>query len=276
VTDVPADAMQRQLEQWDLRPDGHPVASLRSHVLPVQTAEGTAAVLKISSGGIESEHEHLVLRRWGGTGAVRLLRADPHRRALLLERAGPAHLDSLSDYEAATVIAGLYGRIHVPALPQLPALATQVDGWLADFAALPRNAPIPHRLVEQAASLGRDLTTDSVEAVVLHGNLHPGNVLAADREPWLVISPRAVNGDRHYEVAPLLWHRWDDLAGYVRDGVRSRFYTVVDAAGLDEDRAKGWAIVRVVHAAVREMQRGATADPAMLTKFIALAKAIQD
>ena len=33
----------------------------------------------------------------------------------------------------------------------------------------------------------------------------------------------------------MLWNRFEELAGGVRDGVRRRFHTLVDAAGLDED-----------------------------------------
>src|SRR6185312_5890231 len=90
-------------------------------------------------------------------------------------------------------------------------------------------------------------------------------VLAADREPWLAIAPRPMNGDPHYEVAPMLWHRWNELTGNIRDGVRRRFYTLVDAANLDEERARAWVIVLVVRYAIR--------DPANLTKYVALAKA---
>ena len=96
-------------------------------------------------------------------------------------------------------------------------------------------------------------------------------MLAADREPWLAIAPRPVNGDPHYELAPMLWHRWDELNGNVREGVRRRFYTLVDAAGLDDDRARAWVIVRVIRQAAREL-----ANTADLTKYVALAKAVQD
>jgi streptomycin 6-kinase len=263
------------LEQWQLRPDGPAITGNGTHVQPVRTSEGTAATLKISAPGNGSEHEHLVLRRWSGNGAVRLLRADPHQHALLLERLRPQHLESLSDYEAAGVIGELYRQIHVPAMPQLRTLSSLVDHWTAGFSTLPRNAPIPHRLVEQAGALARDLIADPrTDAVVLHGNLHPGNVLAADRQPWLAIAPRPVNGDPHFEIAPMLWHRWDELAGYIRDGVRTRFYTLIDAAGLDEDRARAWVIVRVVQAAVIALGNGSSPDA--LTKYIALAKAVQD
>jgi streptomycin 6-kinase len=230
----------------------------------VRTFDGTRAVLKIGSA---SDVAHLVLRRWAGDGAVRLLRADPPRRAMLLERLRAESLETVPDVDACEVVAGLYRRLHVSAMPQLRTLTSQLDQWRTEFDGLPRSAPIPHRLVEQAHALTRDFA-DGPNDAVLHGDLHYGTVLAADREPWLAIAPKPLNGDPHYELAPMLWHRWDELAGDVRHGVQRRFYRLVDAAGLDEDRARGWVLVRVVREAMR--------DPANVTKYVALAKAVQD
>lgn len=276
--------VREQLDQWKLRPDGTAVHGPGSLVLPVRTSDGATAALKVRFTAHDSEpgsqHEHLVLRRWAGDGAVRLLRADPHRRALLVERAHPQDLQTVTDIEACEVVAGLYRRLHVPALPQLPSLATSVEDWIREFAALPRGAPIPRRQVEQAITIGRDLTARPSSRGdgdrVLHGDLHYGNVLAADRQPWLAIAPKPVNGDPHYELAPMLLHRWDELAGHIRGGVRNRLYALVDAAGLDEDLARGWVLVRVVHQAVRELRNGPDADSAKLTRYVALAKAVQD
>jgi streptomycin 6-kinase len=258
---------QGHLDQLDLRPDGDPIPGCNSIVQPVRTSEGVPAVLKISRGEAESEHEHLVLRRWGGDGAVRLLSADPPHGALLLERLRQETLATVSDIEACDIVATLYRRLHVPAMPQLRGLTSQLAQWKCDFETLPRGAAIPHRLIEQAIGLCEDLT-DEPATTVLHGNLHYGTVLAADREPWLAIAPRPLNGDPHYELAPMLWNRWEELAGDVRDGVRRRFYRLVDASGFDEERARAWVVVRVV--------REATRDPAGLTKYVALAKAVQD
>jgi streptomycin 6-kinase len=249
--------------EWDLRTDGDVLRGPRSVVLPVRTSDGVAAVLKIG----HSEHEHLVLRRWNGNGSVRLLRADPHRRALLLERLRPATLDDVFDVDACEAVAALFSRLHVPAMPQLPSLPSFLEQWADEFAALPRSAAVPHRLVEQAATLCRDLAASRADRV-LHGDLHYGHVLAADREPWLAISPKPLNGDPHYEVAPMLWHRWDEIADNVRFGVQRRFYALVDAAGFDEDLARAYVVIRVVRAAIT--------DPDSLTRYVALAKAVQD
>ncbi|WP_319447266.1 MULTISPECIES: aminoglycoside phosphotransferase family protein [unclassified Mycobacterium] len=276
MTEPPPD-IRAMVEQWELRPDGPTTHGSGALLLPVRTADGAPAVLKVSFPDAESKHAHLVLRRWAGTGAVRLLRADPHHRAVLLERLRPQDLDTLADTEACEVIAGLQRRVHVPALPQLRSLTSYVEQWAHEFEALPRSAPIPRRLVEQAVALSRDLVADPTGAdVVLHGDLHYGNVLAADREPWLAIAPRPLNGDPHFELAPMLWHRWDEFAGHIRDGVRARFYMLVDAGALDEQRARAWAVVRVVHEATRALGAGSQSDTSTLTRFVTLAKALQD
>ena len=167
--------------------------------------------------------------------------------------------------DACEVVAGVYPRLHVPAPPQLRPLTSYVARWTAQLAALPRDAPVPHRLVEQAVSLGRDLVADEASTgTMIHADLHYENVLAGDREPWLVIDPKPVSGDPHYEPAPMLWNRWDEAAatGDLRTGLRRRFHTLVDAAGLDEDRARDWVVVRMLHNALWELED----DPALLTR----------
>jgi streptomycin 6-kinase len=74
----------------------------------------------------------------------------------------------------------------------------------------------------------------------------------------------------------MLWNRWDELAGDIRGGVRRRFYALVDAAGLAEDRARACVVVRMVHNAMWELNDGPAADPTWLTKCVAIAKAVQD
>lgn len=260
--------------RWHLVPDGELMSGHCSLVLPVRTPDGVAAVLKIGIPDEESEHEHIALRRWGGHSCVRLLAADPHRRALLLERLSGRDLTAVPEDQACRIVAGIYNAIHVPALPQLRSLSSYVKRWNADLAALPRSAPIPHRLVEQAVTLGRELSVDPAAERVLHTDLHYANVLVREPDQWAVIDPKPVNGDPHYEIAPMLWNRWEEITGDVRDGVRRRFWTLVDAAGFDEERARAWVIVRMVHNAVWAVTDGE--DPSWLTRCIAVAKAVQD
>lgn len=274
------------LEEWELHVDGAPMHGFCTLVVPVRTPGGRPAVLKVGLPDDESEHEHLALQRWQGRGAVLLLRADPRRRAMLLERLHREDLTDLWDVEACEVVAGLYARLHVPAPPQLRPLTSYVDRWNAGLEAMAGDAPMPRRLVEQAIGLARAFLTEEAGAGrLLHGDLHYGNVLAGDREPWLAIDPKPVSGDPHYEVGPLLWNRWDEVvaAGGVRDTVRRRFHTVVDAAGLDEHRARDWVVVRAMHDAswsvedARRLGRSLTgSERAWITTMVTVAKAVQD
>ncbi len=272
------------LAEWGLAVDGPATHGFCALVLPVRTERGRPAVLKVGFPDDESEHEHLALQHWHGRGAVQLLRADPHRYALLLERLHQEDLTPLWDLDACEIVAGLYSRIHVPAPPQLRPLTGYVERWSAGLAELPRGVPIPRRLVEQALSLSADLVADPVSTgTMIHTDLHYENVLAGDREPWLAIDPKPVSGDPHYEAAPMLWNRYDELAGDLRSGLRRRFHTLVDAAGLDEDRARDWVVVRMVHNAhwaledAGRQRRGLTDEERdWLTTCITIAKAVQD
>lgn len=280
-------ALYRDLvDEWELAPDGEPMNGYCSVVVPVRAADGTPAVLKLGLMDDESEHEHLALRAWAGDGAVLLLRADPRRGALLLERLGRATLASIGDVDACEVVADRYARLHRPALPQLRTVASYVERWLGALATLAVDAPLPRRLVEQALSLGRAFLEDPpASPVIIHGDLHYDNVLEADREPWLVIDPKPVSGDPHYEPAPLLWNRWEEMVATrdLRTAIRRRFHAVVDAAGLDEERSRDWVVVRMVlngHWTIQDAQRAGRALDAdereWITRCVAIAKAVQD
>lgn len=261
--------------EWELTQDGPPMHGHCSMVTPVRTDDGTPAMLKLGFPEPETRGEHFALRAWAGQGAVRLLRADPRRGALVVERLGPRDLEGIDDLEACRIVAGLYRRIHLPPLPRLRSLASLVGRWTAELAELPRSAPIPRRLVEQAVAFGTDLACDrAAPDRVLHTDLHYANVLEGDREPWLVIDPKPVNGDPHYEIAPMLWNRWDEISADVRAGVRRRFHALVDAADLDEDRARAWVSVRMAHNAMWALDSGMPPDSPWLTKCVAVVKAV--
>lgn len=184
--------------------------------------------------------------------------------------------------EAAEVVAGLYPRLHVPAPAWARPLSALGRRWSHQLLGLPRTAPAPRRLVEQAAALADDFATDpETDGRLVHGDLHDLNVLAADRQPWLAIDPKPLSGDTHLEPAPLLWNRWDEAVatGDVRTAVRDRFHAVVDVAGLDEDRARDWVVVRTVANVLWTVQdgtAGTAAGRAETTRSVTVAKAVQD
>ena len=158
----------------------------------------------------------------------------------------------------------------------------------AGLAELPRDAPLPPRFVGQARSLALAFATDeATDGRLIHTDLHYANVLAnmlagaaGHGGEWSAIDPKPLSGDPHYEVAPLLWNRWAELDGRVREGIRDRFFAVVDAAGLDEERARDWVVVRMLDLARQRLEdppsRGRRTPTAeLLTMCVTIAKAVQ-
>ncbi|WP_239460145.1 aminoglycoside phosphotransferase family protein [Nocardioides daejeonensis] len=275
------------LADWQLDLEGPLWHGFCSLTAPVRTADGSTAVLKIGLPDAESEHEHLALQRWQGRGAARLKRADPSRRSLLLERLERIDLTDQWDEEACAIVAGLYRQLHLPALPQLRDQAAYVRGWADDLRLDLATVPIPRRMAEQALALAAELTAEPGTAL-LHGDLHYANVLRGERDghaQWLAIDPKPTAGDPHYELEPMLRDRFEEygVVGTVRDGIRRRFHTLVDVAEFDEDRARGWVVVRSVlnaHWAYQDAvraQRAPTAEEREhITRCITVAKAVQD
>lgn len=275
--------------EWELTPDGDPCHGHCSLVLPVRTRAGAAAVLKIGfDGDEESSLEALALTRWAGPGVVDLLRADPARRALLLERLGTEDLSHAWDVAACELIGERYRTLHRPAGPQFARLSDRLADWEPNLRALLGGGGVPRRMVEHALSLVRQFRTDeATDGALLHFDLHYGNVLrtlgaevgSTDPADWVVIDPKPVSGDPHAEVAPLLVNRFEELAGEVRGGLRRRFEAVVDAAGFDEDRARDWVIVRMmlnISWAVSDLGDRMTAvDREWVTRCLTVAKAVQ-
>jgi len=98
--------------------------------------------------------------------------------------------------------------------------------------------------VEQAVSLGRDLVADEASTgTLIHSDLHYENVLAADREPWLVIDPKPLAAEREFAVAPIV--RSFELGHSKREALY-RLDRLCDELVLDRERARGWTIVQTI------------------------------
>lgn len=256
------------LPEWELTVDGPPMTGHCALVLPVRGPDGPAA-LKLGWPHEDADGEHLALRAWGGRGAARLLRADPRRSVLLLERLTTEDLTDLWDEEAVGVVAGLYADLHANPLPQVPRLVPWAGAHLDRRGA----AALPRRFVEQARSTLRSLGTLGGERL-LHGDLHYGNVLS-DGTDWVAIDPKPLVGHPAWEVAPLLTNRWAEMGTgpSLRWSVRRRVEVVCDVAGLDEDLVRAVSALREVVNAVWASEDG---DGERVSRAIALVKALGD
>jgi len=97
-------------------------------------------------------------------------------------------------------------------------------------------------------------------------DMHYQNVLAGEREPWLVIDPKVMRGDAEFGLAPLLWRRLEEAGGPA--GLRRRFDALVDEAGLDAELARGWTLLRAVDYQLWGLKLGLTEDPARCATVI--------
>jgi streptomycin 6-kinase len=203
-------------------------------------------VLKLQFPDRESEHEAEALAAWKGDGAVRLLAHDPERHALLLERCLPGtSLNALGLDGALDVLTGLLPRLWKPAGAPFRSLADEAAWWLEGLERrlAAGGLPVEGRLAEAALAALRELPGTQGEAVLLHQDLHAGNVLAALREPWLAIDPKPLAGEREFGVAPIV--RSLEL-GHSERAVRRRFDRLVGELGLDRERARGWTIAQTL------------------------------
>ncbi|WP_418962906.1 aminoglycoside phosphotransferase family protein [Streptomyces lavendofoliae] len=248
---------ERFLEEWGLRLTGPVMHGAVSLVLPVTvTADGSRAALKLQLLDEESEGEAAALRTWDGDGAVRLLAEDPDTGTLLLERLDEARqLEGVEDAREATrVLAELMARlvaVEAPAgMRSLRDIAAEMLDEAGDAVGeLEREED--RRLLRDCAAAVREVAGEPGDRL-LHWDLHFGNVLAAEREPWLVIDPKPLAGDPGFELLPSLFNRFD------RGEVLWRFDLLTEVLGLDRERASAWTLGRVLQDALWGVEDGET------------------
>ena len=210
-------------------------------------ALGPGSVVKVQDADDrEGEHEAAALAAWDGDGAVRLLGHDQARRVLLLEACTPGTPLSFADADAALdVLIALLPRLWRPASSPFRPLAEEAADWIDHLPGEWERAgrPFERRLLDASMETLRELSASQGEQVLVHQDLHAGNVLAAEREPWLVIDPKPLLGEREFALAPII--RGREL-GHSRRDVLWRLDRLTSELGLDRDRAKGWAFAHTV------------------------------
>jgi streptomycin 6-kinase len=223
-------------KRWDLRA-GEPYApGACGHVVRVELADRTPAVLKVFWPHHEAEQEADALERWDGDGAVRLLARDDERHALLLERCEPgSFLSDASD--PVGVLVELLPRLWRSGEGFWP-LEAETEQW-AEYL---REAP-DHTFRDVALGTIRELAPTQGEQVLVNQDLHGENVLAAQREPWLAIDPKPLAGEREFSAASIV--RSSEL-GHSKRAVLHRLDRLCSELDLDRERAKGWTIAQTI------------------------------
>jgi streptomycin 6-kinase len=232
--------------RWDLTlGDPYPGAQA-SLTLPATTRADERVVLKVQFPHRESEGEADALAAWRGEGAVRLLDRDDEFQAMVLERCEPgSHLSAIGLEPALDVLIGLLPRLWIPTTEPFRTLAEEASWWAGYVESTFERAgrPFARRLHDIAMEALTQLPRSAGDPVLLHQDLHGDNVLSATREPWLVIDPKPLVGERAFSVAPIV--RSFEL-GATEPAVRRRLDRLTSELGLDRDRARRWTIAQTV------------------------------
>ena len=218
------------LARWQLAVDGQPFDSRNGHLLPVRW-RGQAALLKLSHHPEEQAGGRL-MAWWSGDGAAPVLAIDGP--ALLLARAdgdrslGVLALDGHDD-EATRLLCTVAARLHAPRRASVPPLMT-LARWFEPLTSVAHDGTLA-----LAARVARALLEAPCDPVVLHGDLHHGNVLHFGPAGWLAIDPKALHGERGFDFANLLCNPDPALAAEPARFAR-RVAIVSESAALDRDR----------------------------------------
>jgi streptomycin 6-kinase len=260
------EVIRQARERWSLT-IGEPFqpGGQTAWVAPARDGAGADLVLKVAWPHPEAAHEADGLRAWAGSGAVRLHAAHDFgpSRALLLERCRPGtELSARPEPEQDTVIATLLRRLWIQPGPGHPfaTLDQMCQRWaeqserilaagqqqqqptLAAPAVPAAPAALDPGLVRVGLALFRELPATADRQVLLATDLHAGNVLAAAREPWLVIDPKPHVGDPAYDPLQHMLNCDDRL----RSDPRGLARRMAGLLSLDPDRVLRWLFARCV------------------------------
>lgn len=225
-------------------PGGH-----TAWVAPALTADGEERVLKIAWRHYEADHEADGLRAWSGNGAVSMYDSSEHAQTnvLLLERCRPGRaLSDEPEERQDAVITDLLQHLWIepPAKGRFRSLGQICEQWAqqCDAELAGGQIPLEQSLAREGVTVLRSLAASAEHSVLLCTDLHAGNVVSAQREPWLVIDPKPCAGDPAFDVVQ---HLLNCRARLRRDPA-ALVARVADLAHVDRDRVRLWLFARCV------------------------------
>jgi streptomycin 6-kinase len=226
-----------------------------SWTAPAARAGSEGLVLKVAFrfGGGEERDEAAGLRCWDGNGVVRLHAACDGKSeyVLLMERCSPGTPLGLvlPEREQDEVVAGLLRRLWAQPhsgysfRPLAQMCAAWADEFESGYAGLAGAADrLDRGLARAGIALFRELPANASRDALLCTDLHAENILASQREPWLVIDPKPYLGDPAYDVLQHMLNCDDRLAA----DPAALANRMAGLAGLDAGRVRLWLFARAV------------------------------
>ena len=253
-------------------------------VAEATNAAGEAAIIKIATPGSEAgRQEPAVLTVAAGKGYVRLLRHDAARRAMLLERLGP-RLDQMElpyrdqiDIVCSTL---LDAWMRVPPGVAYVTGADKAHGLAMAILRLHHELgqPCAQGVLDVALMYCRDRAAAwrPENAVLAHGDPHPGNVLAVpETEPtqFRFIDPDGLAIEPAYDLGVLLraWHEGLD-GRHAHDRARSYARHLTTRTQVPAEAIWQWGYIERVSTGLHLMEIGEVAKG---REFLVVAEALQ-
>jgi streptomycin 6-kinase len=173
---------------------------------------------------------------------------------MLIERCVPgAPLRGVvSEEQSDEVVSALLKRLWIEPPPGHPfrPLSDMMALWAGELEQ--RDSSAPHgtdrAFVREALRLMRELPSSTSENALLTTDLHATNVLAATREPWLVIDPKPYVGDPAYDPVQ---HMLNCLERTLQDP-HAMIRRLAGLADVDAQRLRLWLFVRCVQESVHD------------------------
>jgi streptomycin 6-kinase len=270
-------AIAELAERWELVVGDAVGRGNTSLVVRCRRADGRAAVLKLTPDTEIAAVEAWALRSWEASGRVPLVWGhDPALGALLLE-AIPSEipLSELGRAVEVDEVANLIGGLHRSGTPVVASgvgsLAEGVEfifeHWIERHGRRGEvvTRAVPVERLRRGHELARRLVVDAGVPVLLHGDLHPGNVLDGGPSRGLVaIDPRPCVGEAAVDAVDWVFWAVDDPVAWEP---RSRELAL--ALGVDHERLWAWCAAFAAMLAASKAARGAAAEE--LAALLALA-----
>ena len=231
---------------WDLENVCMPFTSANVSYAVKAERNGEPVVLKIQWPHDECEFEADALKLWNGDGSVALLAHDKSRHALLLEYCDPGQsLGDAAGVDKIGVIENLLPKLWLEANEPFQTLANEARAWQSrlyeNWQSL--EEPFERSVLEKVDRYIDQLLATPQQQVLVHQDLHGGNVLSAQRLPWLVIDPKPLIGEREFAIASVI--RSPEL-GHSQADVIGRLTRLCNKLALDHERARRWAMVQTL------------------------------
>jgi len=261
-------AFEKYLTLWGLTPDGDPIITHSSELLPA-LYKNQPAMLKIALSK-EEERGNSLMTWWNGQGAAPVFLHE--RPAVLMERAmGQKSLIQMAknnqDEQATKIICAVVQKLHGLKNPNSPPSLTPLSEY---FRALGPAASQHGGVLIQAHQAAKELLNNPINSVILHGDIHHGNILDFEEKGWLAIDPKGLIGESYFDFANLFLNPDFEVATRP-DRLETQMHLVCKMAGLDKNRLLKWILAYAGLSAAWHLEDGTNPKLALTIANLTLA-----